>query len=175
MVKYSDHSYSTAAVHLYNGEVVDVGLVNAQPDYMTFFSRLSKEPAPPPPTRYQKFRRWFNKKLGQPSTDEVGILGCLIKELKEEVQSRFPEHNLDRVVVSTPLLPALTKEDINDAIEFAGMRTWLLAEAVYPKKLSETRAHYAGQGGGLCEMYQDPLVCQDEECDMPRETVYYVQ
>jgi hypothetical protein len=58
--------------------------------------------------------------------------------------------------------------------EFTRLGTWLEAQLLFPKKLSETRVHLAGQGGGLCATYEDLFMCRDEEYEMPRETIYYV-
>jgi hypothetical protein len=99
----------------------------------------------------------------------------MIADLSESIRSSRFDVPLDRVVVTTPLLPALTQDDLNDALEYAGLRTWLLNYALFPKRLSESRAYYAGTGNGLCKTYQDLFECWDEEYHMSWETVYYVQ
>jgi hypothetical protein len=173
--KTSNLISSTAVIHLYNGSTLDIGPIEALPEYTALLSSLAKAPAPPPLTKYEEFLRLYNKKLGRPSTPTVGVLARLIIDLKEKVQESLPDNALNRVVVTSPLLPALTALDINDALEYAGLATWFINRATWPRLLSESQAHFAGQGMGLCKAYDDFFQCWDEEYEMPKEDVYYVQ
>lgn len=161
-------------MHIYNGSVVDVAKVPANPDYIELMLRLAHAPPPPPQSKYQQHLRWFNKKLGYPSTPDVAILSSLIADLYKATQSALPAYPMDRVVVTTPLLPALTSADLNDAIEYAGLRSWLVYSFPYPKILSESRAVFAANGNGLCKTYKYLYKCQDEEQKMPAHSVYTV-
>jgi hypothetical protein len=166
---------STAVIHLLNGSTLEIGPIDAQSEYTALLSSLAKAPAPPPLTRYEKFLRWYNKKLGHPPTPAIGVLASLIINLKEKVQESLPDNTLDRVVITSPLFPALTANDINDALEYAGLATWLIGHSAFPRLLSESRAHFAAEGMGLCKTYDDFFACWDEEYEMPKEDVYYIQ
>jgi len=76
---------STAAIHMYDGSVTDIWPVSAQSDYISLLSHQVEATAPPPLTKYQQCLRWINKKLGRPSTPEVGIPSTLIKGLTEKI------------------------------------------------------------------------------------------
>jgi hypothetical protein len=57
----------------------------------------------------------------------------------------------DQVVVAAPFSPALTRENINDAIEYAGLRSWHFIDHFYfLGPLGESRAVFASNGDGLC-------------------------
>ncbi|OCK75261.1 hypothetical protein K432DRAFT_337755, partial [Lepidopterella palustris CBS 459.81] len=135
---------------------------------------LAHSPPPPPQSEYQRYLRWFNKKLGRPSTPDVGILSNLITDLYEGTQSAFPSYPINKVVVTSPLLPALTSEDLNDAIEYAGLSSWLIYSIPYPDILAESRALFAANGNGLCKNYENLYECQEEEKKMPGHIVYSV-
>lgn len=139
--------------------------------------RRSTAPAETP-TYLNRLKRWFNKRRGLPSTPDVGILSNLVKQLKEETEAQLAPVKFDRVVVTHPLFPGLTYEDIGDALEFAGVGSWLHERDIpleLPKVISETRATFGANGYNLCKHYRDYLACNDENLeDMPLETVYFV-
>jgi hypothetical protein len=88
-----------------------------------------------------------------------------------KIRSALTEGRLDKIVVTAPLLPALTWMDLNDAVENAGLQSWLVDFMSFPKTFSELRAQYAGQGEGPCESFRDMF--HQEERD--EEVVYLVQ
>ncbi|KAI9857448.1 MAG: hypothetical protein M1813_008198 [Trichoglossum hirsutum] len=167
-------TYATSAFHMYDGSIANAAGVSANPDYMELMLRLAHSPLPPPQSKYQRFIRWFNKKCGRPSTPDVGILSSLITDLHEATRSALPSYPIDKVVITTPLLPALTSEDLNDAIEYAGLRSWLIYSTPYPKILAESRSLFAANGNGLCKNYKHLYECEEEENKMPVHTVYSV-
>jgi len=81
----------------------------------------------------------------------------------------------DHVVVTAPFFPALTREDANDAIEYAELRSWHVGDTpTYPGPLGESRAVFAANGDGLCPTPQNIYTCRSEGYYMPKHTVYYV-
>lgn len=175
---------STTAVHLYNGTVMDIALVAASPDYMALMARLVTSPKPPPLSRWSKWRRSINKKLGRPSTPDVGTLAGMLVSLRDATLLTLASP-LDRVAVSHPPIPGLTEYDLSDALEHASLRPWLssrlprpkigwppLPEAgMYPAHLTEGHAVFVAHKHGLCENYKNLFDCWDEEEQMPLEMV----
>jgi hypothetical protein len=105
----------------------------------------------------------------------VGILSTLIRELSLETAAKVSLTSIDKVVVSVPLLPALTREDLNDAIEYAGLSHWLDGKVVSPWIIPSGRAVMAGNGYHLCVDYKNLYNCKDESFHMPRENVFAVR
>ena len=83
---------------------------------------------------------------------------------------------LDRIIVTTPQFPGLTREDLNDAIEYAGLRSWQEYRLPYPTMLYSSNAAYAASGRGLCEEWDNIYACLEEaeDGDIPLEQVYAV-
>jgi len=140
-------------MHYHNGSVRDVPQISARPEYIDPLSFLVAAPEQQPLTTYQKYLRWVNKKFGHPSTPQVGILSRLIADLSAEINVSFPNITLNKVVVTVPLVPALTQLDLNNAIEYAGLHTWPVSYTIAPPRLSEFRANFAREGNGLCKTY----------------------
>ncbi|ODM17951.1 hypothetical protein SI65_06739 [Aspergillus cristatus] len=142
--------------------------------------RLSKSsPAPPFAHTKEWMRRWLNKKLGRPATPKVGILGNSIHQLSLASHPPFrtilQDSKIDTdnpVIVATPTFPALRLSDLYDAIEYAGLESWLTPEIGYPGVLSESNAAFGAHGYGLCENYKSDYDCEDESYELPRERVY---
>jgi hypothetical protein len=104
----------------------------------------------------------------------------MLTTLRDETSSVLslpPESPLDRVVVTRPALSGLTGEDLSDALEYAGLRSWLISPrkrkaGLYPTDLTEAHAVFAANGNGLCANYKDLFECWDEEERMPYHTVF---
>ncbi|GIZ44542.1 hypothetical protein CKM354_000773800 [Cercospora kikuchii] len=130
-------------------------------------------------TYSSRLKRRLNKLRGLPSTPIVGILGNVIQTLKHETEAKL-KIKLDQghVVVTHPLLPGLSHEDIGDAVEFAGLHSWLHKpniDPIQPKMLRESQATFGANGYNLCSGYTDVHICQEENLeDMTWETVYFV-
>ena len=84
--------------------------------------------------------------------------------------------DLDRVVVTTPQFPALTRDDLEDAIEYVGLSSWLRYPLPYPTSLYAPNAAYAANGHGLCKEWENLYACLEEaeEGEIPLEQVFAV-
>jgi hypothetical protein len=167
-----------------NGSVVDLAKVVASADYTALLAHLVDAPAPPALTFDQKWRRSLNKMLGRPATLEVGILADMFLSLRDKSVAALsptfgPSFRLDAVVVTRSPLSGLRREDLADALEHAGLRSWLdppqpgkgLKAGMYPEVLGEAQAAFAADGNGLCADYRDLFACWDEEEHMPSSVV----
>ncbi|GAB1316056.1 hypothetical protein MFIFM68171_06266 [Madurella fahalii] len=140
-------------------------------------ARLVDSPKPPPPTSWEKWRRSLNKKLGRPATPDVGILAGMFMALRDAVSLALASP-LDSVAVAHPPIPGLAAYDVADALEYAGLRSWLTSETagagLYPARLTEAHAVFAAEGQGLCNNYKDLFECWDEQERMVHHTVLLV-
>jgi hypothetical protein len=125
------------------------------------------------PTRsfLDKQRRWLNKKLGRPATQDVGTLSEMILSLKTATEEEI-KRSMDRVVVAVPLLPALTDEDIDDALEYSRLRTIMINGVT--SRLGEADALFAANGKGLCKKHKNNFECDDEAEGWPLHQVFTV-
>ena len=112
----------------------------------------------------ERARRQFNKRRGFPATTDVGIVGGLLKHLRLECEKKLG-HAFTAAVPAIPVLPGMTKEDLDDAMEYAGLST--LRSYSYSNHVSETSAAFAGMGYGLCSSPRDLDTCEAEEATMP--------
>jgi len=168
-------SYATASVRYYNGSTLDVALAPASKAYVERLTHLSQSTVTPTRSRLQQLLRRLNKLLGRPATTNVGIISELLSSLRGEVESQL-NHQLDRVVVTTPQFPALTREDVEDAIQYTGLRSWLEYPLPYPAMLYSSNAAFVASGQGLCKELDNLYACMEEveDGDVPRETVFAV-
>ena len=125
-------SCRASAVRYSDGSVHDVAVIPAQPKYIDLLTRLAQLASPPQSSPWSRYLRRLNKILGRPATKDVGILSALIGSLATTTANEL-NRTLNRVVVATPDLPALTSEDLNDAIERVGLEPWLVYPIPYPK------------------------------------------
>lgn len=110
-------------------------------------------------------RRW-NKFLGRPSTSEVGTIAKLINKLRTSADQKLKPDVTKKALLTIPSLPGLSYEDLQDALEYAGL-IMLSTHRHIGDKVSDTSAAFAGSGNGLCEHYDNVEACEDEEADMP--------
>lgn len=109
--------------------------------------------------------------LGFPASHDVGILSGLLGPLREMVEEKLG-HKVGSAVVTSPNLAALYYEDINDAMEYVGLkRLHLKASGPDSQQPHEAFAADAGYGIGLCSHYKDYDKCDDEERQMPLREV----
>lgn len=148
-------------------------MIHGSAEYLALMQRLSEINSKPKESFYQRYLRRLNKALGRPATQAVGILSTVLSGLKTATETQLGV-SLDRVVVTTPRLEALTSEDINDALEYVGLRSWLIYPLPYPTRISEVNAAFAANGDGLCKQYTNVYECQDEAENMPLHQVYAV-
>lgn len=107
------------------------------------------------------WQRWVNKKLNYPTTPDVSILSTLLADLKDATERELSQP-LARVAITTPSIPALTPEDINDALEYVGLASWMGEPEFYPSRIVEADAVNAATGHGLCSNYKDLFSCWDD-------------
>ena len=163
---------STASIKYHNGTIYPVAIVPATPPYISLLTRLSLSTTPPRPSFLERQMRWLNKRLGRPATADVGTISTLLTSLRHATEAHLKQP-LDRVVVTTPQFPGLTRDDLRDAIEYAGLRSWLEYPLPYPKMLSTLNAAFAGNNLGLCTEWRNIYACWEEaeEGYLPLETV----
>lgn len=157
--------HRVASVNFYDGPTQDAAKVEASQEYKDLIVRLSSAPKPSPHFTKNWPQRWINKQLGWPSTEDVGILSGLIIALKNATEAKLGI-KLDKIVLAHPRFPALTAEDIGDAIEHAGLQSWLHlathgpgSELDPPIQLGENRAALAAHGIRTCQEYGSWHVC----------------
>ncbi|SPJ74978.1 uncharacterized protein FTOL_04709 [Fusarium torulosum] len=178
-------SSGTIAAHFYNGTVRNIAVIAATSDYAALMARLAISPPPPPLSRWEKWRRSLNKKIGRPATPNVGVIASMLISLRDAASTAVDTP--DRVAVSHPRIQGLAEYDLWDAIEFAHLRPWVAADlprpkldfplpaaGAYPDQLTEAHAVFAAHGKGLCEHFKHYWNCQEEEYKVPLETTLVV-
>jgi len=162
-------------VNHYNGSKLDVAHIPASPAYLDLLYRLFLSSKTPYPSTLQRYLRRLKKYLGRPVTKDVGIVSNLLSSLRAVTEAQL-EQTLDRVVVTTPQFPDLIREDLQDAIEYAGLRSWLDYSLPYPTMLYAPNAAYAANGQGLCKERENLYTCLEEaeDGDIPLEQLYAI-
>jgi len=112
---------------------------------------------------WERAKRKRNKDRGLPATEDVGTIANILVQLRHVTELRL-DQNMTAAVTAIPYLPGLTREDLEDAMEYAGLKM-LRGYNLY-RDLNEVQAAYAGLGNGLCHEPQDIKSCEDEEVDM---------
>lgn len=164
--------HSTVAVQHFNQSIDNVIRINGSDDYDRLLQRLSQSIKLPESSLIDRWRRKLNKRLGYPATADVGTISGMLTSLRTAAEHHLGSP-LDRVVVTAPQFPALTSQDIKDAIENAGLRSWLVYPFPYPAQLYTLNAAYAANGRGQCTNWRDVYACWDEveEGELLPETV----
>ncbi|CAK1358762.1 uncharacterized protein RHO25_002187 [Cercospora beticola] len=167
--------YGVSSVNFYNGPTKDLVKVEAAQEYKDLIVRLSASPSSRP-SYIDSLKRWWNKQRGRPSTTDVGIISDLILQLKNATEVELGI-NLDKIVLSHLRFPALRAEDIGDAVEYAGLQSWLHTSdngEWDPNQLSPNRAALAAHGVNLCQEYGSWQVCIEPiSANVSDVTVYY--
>lgn len=135
-------------------------LTSSSPPYESIKECLSDEP--------RQVLRAARKRLGFPASNDVGLLSELIHHLRTQTEASLGQ-SIDFVVVSFSRNIALYEEDINDAIEYAGLKP--LTGSSFDQQPHELAVAFAGSGLGFCEHYNDVEKCKEEENRLPREQV----
>lgn len=172
-------SYGTAVIRHHNGSFINVAKVELDSDYKEMMQRLSLDSSKHPSPPYKSIKeclsdeprqilRAIRKRLGFPASNDVGLLSELIYYLRTRTEARLGQ-SIDHVVVSFSHNVALYEEDINDAIEYAGLKP--LTGSSFYQQPCELAVAFAGSGLGLCEHYNDAEKCREEEKWLPREQV----
>jgi hypothetical protein len=113
---------SIAVAYFYNGTVINLAKVPATPAYRAFIEPLGNATLLGPPSYLAKWKRWLNKKRGLAATADVEVLAFLLIMLKSATLDALAQ-SIDRVAVTQPSIPALTQEDLKDALEYADLRS----------------------------------------------------
>lgn len=135
-------------------------LTSSSPPYESIKECLSDEP--------RQVLRAARKRLGFPASNDVGLLSELIRHLRTRTEASLG-HSIDSVVVSFSRNIALYEEDINDALEYAGLKP--LIGSSFDRQPHELAVALAGSGLGLCENYSNAEKCKEEEDRFPRQQV----
>ncbi|KAF7166920.1 hypothetical protein CNMCM5623_000457 [Aspergillus felis] len=171
--------YGTAAVSFPNGSMINIGRVEGSSSYEEAIQRLSlwsSSHLHPPyveiPDKFldlpRETLRSIRKSIGLPASGDVGALAAMIQKLQVQAEDLLgaPLATVP-FVLSTPHLPALYAEDIQDAFEYLGLP--------FPKTgwrgswawVRDTGAALAGYGRFLCSDYRDYEACESEIDQMP--------
>ena len=117
---------------------------------------------------WERAKRKRNKSRGLPATEDVGTIASIIIQLRNVTELHLGQ-NITAAVAAIPHLPGLTGEDLQDAMEYAGLK--MLRSYNFYLDVDEVRAAYAGLGNGLCQNPKDIKSCEDEEIDMKNHQV----
>lgn len=109
--------------------------------------------------------------MGLPASEDVGLLAKVISDLRDKVEDYVDKH-IESAAMAVPNLIALYQEDLQDALEYVGLR--YLPLSVKYDVLYETSAAYARYGFGLCSDFEDRTACKKEQQNMPSEVVMAV-
>ena len=154
--------------------MLDIAKIPAAPEYRDLLERLGNAPLPAPPGRISQWQRWWNKKRGLPATTDIGVLSSLLSSLKSATSTALGQP-VYSVAVTRPSIPAVTLEDLDDALEHAGLVGWLGdSGGSQPRHVVESQAAFAGNGHGLCTLYRDVMACWDEGSALPRRLGLFV-
>lgn len=113
--------------------------------------------------------RKARKLVGLPASKDVGTLASVIKSLRALAEEKL-DYSISTAFVTTPHLVALYKEDTDDALEYAGLKSPELPVG-YGHPIHELCTSYAGYGLGLCQNYANISECKAEERSMSEELV----
>lgn len=120
----------------------------------------------------RQYARQARKAAGLPASSDVGQLASMILHLRSAVESHLGGREISGAVVTIPHLAALYLEDIDDALEYAGLisvGTWPYWNGI-GGFFSEGSAVYTGNGFGLCSNYTDVVSCKQEGIHPPPES-----
>jgi len=109
-------------------------------------------------------RTWLRRKrkaLGLPASHDVGVLGKVVKALRDRVESRL-DIRVETAVLSFPHLVALYQDDSEDIYDYVDIRQMLLSHNIgyFRPVMWETAVLYAGHGHGICPDYRNWTTCR---------------
>lgn len=122
----------------------------------------------------QALRRLM-KSRGGPASKDVKTISELINNLRIKTEQQV-RHRIQSVVITYPAmlsLPGLYEEDMNDALDYLGLRRTDWTQA--PGFLRQFNAAYAGAGAGMCKNASDAMKCGEEQDAMPYRQVVALQ
>ncbi|KAJ4418868.1 hypothetical protein N0V82_005315 [Gnomoniopsis sp. IMI 355080] len=106
------------------------------------------------------------KKLGLPSSRDVGVLSDMVQALRDQALL-FVGEPIRAATISIPHLAALYGEDLLDAFDYLD----LVYLEFFPfnnfRPIHASVAAYAGNGFGFCDDYRNVAACEEEEEEIP--------
>ncbi|MCJ1254121.1 hypothetical protein MMC24_001935 [Lignoscripta atroalba] len=113
--------------------------------------------------------------MGFPASKDVGTLASVIRSLRTLAEEKLG-YGISLAIATTPRLVALYQEDIDDALEYAGLKSGSVPYQRFTKVAipNELSTAFAGYGLGLCQSYTNSSKCSAEETDMPVENILAV-
>ncbi|RYC61158.1 hypothetical protein CHU98_g5054 [Xylaria longipes] len=190
-------SYATVAVSYPNGSIQSIARVEGDGAYREMMLRLSlpssqhlqyATPITLFPTHFSNHEvsqpyqdvgeairdsprrtvRNTRKRLGIPSSGDVGTLGNMIHALRDQA-SEFVGEPVSAAAISIPHLAALYGEDLHDAFEYLSLAYLEFFPFSNFRPIHASIAAYAGNGLGLCRDYRDAAACEEEEFHIPSQ------
>ncbi|KAI0104170.1 hypothetical protein GGR51DRAFT_522713 [Nemania sp. FL0031] len=170
-------SYATVAISYPNGFIQPIARLEGDGAYREMMLRLSLPSSQHLHKPYKnvgesirdiprQIWRDSRKKIGLPSSTDVGTLSNMIGALREEA-TRYVGGTISAAAISIPHLAALYGDDLHDAFEYLS----LVYLDVFPfsnfRPIPASIAAYAGNGLGLCKDYRDASACAEEELNIP--------
>ncbi|KAI2462863.1 hypothetical protein F4781DRAFT_163098 [Annulohypoxylon bovei var. microspora] len=170
-------SYATVAVSYPNGSIQAIARVEGDGAYREMMLRLSLPSSQHLHRPYQdvgesirdsarRTVRNTRKKLGLPSSGDVGTLSNMIHALRDQA-SNFVSEPVSAAAISIPHLAALYGEDLHDAFEYLSLVYLEFFPFSNFRPIHASIAAYAGNGRGLCGDYRDAAACEEEELHIP--------
>ncbi|KAI1872859.1 uncharacterized protein JN550_003733 [Neoarthrinium moseri] len=170
-------SYATVAVSYPNGSIQSIARVEGNQSYremMLRLSLLSSQHLHQPYSNVgeairdsaRRTVRNTRKKLGLPSSRDVGILSNMINDLRDQASISVGEP-ISAAAISIPHLVALYGEDLHDAFEYLSLVYLEFFPFSNFRPIHASIAAYAGNGLGLCEDYRAIAACEEEELHIP--------
>ncbi|KAM7220137.1 hypothetical protein V8F06_004465 [Rhypophila decipiens] len=105
------------------------------------------------------------KRVGLPSSGDVGSLSTVIVSLVEQIRSALNISVADAVITSAHL-HALYQDDLYDIAQYVGFQ-YVESNRLFQPMLWEIGAACAGHGLNLCEDYHNTTACDDEQRTSP--------
>lgn len=119
----------------------------------------------------ERAKRRLNKQRGLPATEDVGTIAEVLQQLYLRTNEVLGE-KITVAVIVWPNLPGLTNEDVEDAMEYVGLR--LLTSYNSGRHIFESSAAYGASGHGLCSKPEDIEACEDENIDIQTRYIFTV-
>ncbi|KAH9991514.1 hypothetical protein F4779DRAFT_632020 [Xylariaceae sp. FL0662B] len=168
-------SYAAVAVSYPNGSIQPIARVEGDGTYREMMLRLSLLPhntciSQPYQDVGEAIRdsarrtvRNTRKKLGLPSSGDVGTLSNMIQALRNQA-SKFVGEPVSAAAISIPHLAALYGiRTLRDAFEYLSLAYLEFFPFSNFRPIHASIAAYAGNGLGLCGDYRDAAACEEEE------------
>ncbi|KAI1420401.1 hypothetical protein F5Y12DRAFT_773157 [Xylaria sp. FL1777] len=172
-------SYATVAVSYPNGSIQPIARVEGDGAYREMMLRLSLPSSQHLHKPYnnlgdsisdipRQIWRDTRKKMGLPSSGDVGTLSNMIYALRERAACYVGEP-VSVAAISIPHLTALYGDDLRDAFEYLSLFYLEFFPFSNFRPIPVSIASYAGNGLGLCGDYRDDAACAEEELNIPSQ------